>query len=279
MSPFKNIALWGVGGENIGYQIINALTNDERYYITIIARQGSKSTYPSQITVKRVSDDLSHTSLVEALKDQDVVISAVGSAGVLGQVKVAKAAVEAGVKLFMPSEYGFDVADPKTTSLTPIFGNKKVVQDELESLSRKDPSFSWTAVASGSWLDWVLDVKFADIDPNARTATYWDDGSHAFSCTTIPYVAQGVLQVLKSPDKFRNQRVFMEAFAASQRDIVAELEKQQGVKYTSQNVDGQERLKWAYERLARDENDAEAFYVPVKYQALTKGYGADFVKS
>ncbi|KAH8672574.1 hypothetical protein BGZ60DRAFT_429903 [Tricladium varicosporioides] len=99
MSPFKNIILWGVGCERIGYQIINALTKDRSYNVTFIARQGSKSTHLPQITVKRVPNGLSHLSLVEALKDWDVAMSAVGSTGILGQVKAAKAAVEAGVKL------------------------------------------------------------------------------------------------------------------------------------------------------------------------------------
>jgi hypothetical protein len=276
MVAFKNIALWGVGGENIGSYIVNALVEDGSYNLTIIARQSSKSSYPATINIVRVDDELTHSSLVDALKNQDVVVSAVGPAGIVSQLKVAKAAIEAGVQLFIPSEYGFDNADPKNYALSPIFRPKGDLEKELVALAKENPRFSWISVASGLWLDWGLDSKFIDIDSDAHSVIYWDNGTQAPSMTTLPYTAQGVIQVLKHSENFKNKRVFMEAFAASQKDIVAELEKQQGVKYTSTTINGVERTKKAMDTLAKEFDLNEAF-ATVKSELWVPEYKADFV--
>ncbi|CZR54742.1 uncharacterized protein PAC_04626 [Phialocephala subalpina] len=278
MSSFKNIALWGIGGENIGQHILSALLADGSYNITVIARASSKSTYGPSLPIIRVSDDLSHSSLVSALQNQDVVISAVGSAGIASQIKVAKAAVEAGVKRFIPSEYGFDNADVKNAELSPIFRPKHELEKELVELVKENPGFTWTALATGLWLDWALDVKFVDIDPEAHSVVYWDEGTQAPSMTTLPYSAQGVLQVLKHPDQFNNQRVFLEGFAASQKDVVAELEKQQGVKYTSTAIDGKAKVKEAMGILDKG-FDLQAAFDTVKAELWRPEYKADFVAS
>lgn len=278
MAAFKNIALWGVGGDNIGGHILTALINDGSYNLTIVARKSSKSTYPSSLNVVRVDDDLSHTSLVEALRGQDALVSAVGTAGITGQWDVAVAAAEAGVRRFIPSEYGFDNGDPKNSELSPIFKPKAELAEKLNGLSQKNPGFSWTGIATGIWLDWVLEIKFGDIDPENHSATYWDEGKQAPSWTTLPYAAQGVLAVLKRHEDFQNQRVFMEAFAASQKDIVAELEKQEGVKYTTSSVKGAEKVKEAHATLAQG-FDMGAAFTTVKAEIWVADYKADFKAS
>ncbi|KAF8854602.1 NAD(P)-binding protein [Acephala macrosclerotiorum] len=278
MSSFKNIALWGIGGENIGQHILTTLLASNAYNLTIIARTSSKSRYDPSIPIIRVSDDLSHSSIVSALQGQDVVISAVGSSGIASQIKVAKAAVEAGVKRFIPSEYGFDNADPRNAELSPIFRPKFELEQQLKELVRENPGFSWTALATGVWLDWALDVKFIDIDPEAHSVVYWDEGTQAPSLTTLPYAALGVLKVLQNPDKFENQRVFMEGFAASQKEIVAELEKQQGVEYSSTTIDGKAKVKEAMKTLEKG-FDLQAAFDTVKAEIWRPEYKANFVAS
>jgi len=276
MTSFKNIALWGVGGDNIGGHILSALVNDGTYKLTVIARQSSKSTYPSTLDIIRVEDDLSHASLVKALKGQDVVISAVGPAGIVGQYDVAKAAADAGVKRFIPSEYGFDNADPKNAALSGVFRPKHDLEKKLVTIAQQYPDFGWTALATGIWLDWGLEVKFLDIDPEAHTATYWDEGKQAPSMTTLPYAAQGVIQLLRNPQLFKNQRVFMQAFAASQSDIVAELEKLQGIKYKVVTINGPEKVRQSHATLANG-FDLTATLDTIRAELFIAEYKADFV--
>ena len=91
------------------------------------------------------------------------------------QFKLIDAAIEAGVKRFFPSEYvypeqtlsrdissadtlwfryGFDNADPKSVWLSPVFKIKNEVASYLEEKVKENNNFSWTAVATGIWLEW-----------------------------------------------------------------------------------------------------------------------------
>ena len=281
MSSLKNIALWGVGGSNIGAEILRTISADPAFKVIVLARNGSKSSYPSNVKVVRV-DDTSHADLVKALQGQDAVISAVGSnaAALNGQIPLAKAAVEAGVRLFIPTGYGFDNGDPKLDTLTPIFKRKHAVSRELQALAETNPGFSWTGVATGSWLDWGLGMGFMGVDPKAHTVAYWDEGTRAFTCVTMAYAAHGVAEILKGPEVFRNGHVFMQAFAASQRDVVAELEKQQGVKYEATTVDMGKRLDDAVEELKKGEGaNPMAQFVGIQAVAALPRFHGNFVKS
>lgn len=155
-NQFKNITVYGAGGNNIGKHILSALLSNN-YTVSVPSRNSSKSQYPTGVQNLRVSDDLLHSELVEALRGQDVVISAVGfsSSGSLEtQYKVIDAAIEAGVKRFVPSEYGFDNADPKSIALSPIFKIKSEVASYLQQKADENSSFSWTGAATGIWLEW-----------------------------------------------------------------------------------------------------------------------------
>ena len=51
---------------------------------------------------------------------------------------------------------------------------------------------------------------------------------------TLPYAARGVIEFLKGTNEMKSKRVFMGAFAAWQREIVAEVEKRQDIQYEVQ---------------------------------------------
>lgn len=150
--PFHNIIIFGAGGKNIGFHIARILSEDPTFSVTVLARNSSQSTYPSNVQVRRVSDDLPHAELVEALRGQDVLISAIGHAAKKTEYQLVQAALEAGVKRFFPTEYGLDNSDPKNAAHTPIFGVKYEFQQFLKSKQKE--GLSWTAVATGMWLDW-----------------------------------------------------------------------------------------------------------------------------
>lgn len=151
-SPFRNITVFGAGGTNIGYHIVQALAADPTFTVTVLARASSKTSFPSNIRTVRVQDDFPHSELVEALRGQEVVISAVGFEAKKNEFKLIDAAIEAGVKRFFPSEYGLDNSDPKTASLVAIFGIKNEMQKYLKS--KQEEGLTWTSVATGMWLDW-----------------------------------------------------------------------------------------------------------------------------
>ncbi|GLJ17758.1 hypothetical protein SUGI_0309940 [Cryptomeria japonica] len=76
-----------------------------------------------------------HTSLVEAIKKVDVVISTVGGPQLMDQLNIIKAIKEVGtIKRFLPSEFGNDV--DKIHAVEPaktMFGNKAKIRRTIEA--------------------------------------------------------------------------------------------------------------------------------------------------
>jgi uncharacterized protein YbjT (DUF2867 family) len=83
--------------------IVKALLANN-FNVTIIARSSSQSTFPDGVKV--VKGDYNLEFFTEALKGQDVILSTVAAAGLLDQKVVIDAAITAGVKRIIPSEFG-----------------------------------------------------------------------------------------------------------------------------------------------------------------------------
>jgi hypothetical protein len=123
-------------------------------------------------------------------------------------------------------------------------------------------------------------MNFTGIDVGAKTVAYWTaDDSHTLSWSTLPYAAQGIVQALKHPTETENRPVFIRAFEASQRQVVEELERQQGAKYATSIVDTEAIVRDSKTRLEADAGDLEAAFAGVQVAFLLPGYGSDFVKT
>jgi hypothetical protein len=158
-------------------------------------------------------------SLTAALKGQDAVVSAVGTEGLPGQNTVVDAAVAAGVKRFLPSEFGSDLANPKTKTL-PVFGYKVAVAAHLEEVASKNPEFSYTYVRNGPFLDWSLENNFL-VDLASGKPRIFDGGDQLFSTTTLETVGRAVVSVLSKPEETKNRAVYVQDLTTSQNRILA----------------------------------------------------------
>ncbi|KAI7210462.1 hypothetical protein KC333_g8215 [Hortaea werneckii] len=75
MSSFSKATLLGAEGMIIGYHLIRAFLADGAHQVTVLARSGSKTSYPPAVKLVKISDFGDHEELVQALKGQDVLIS------------------------------------------------------------------------------------------------------------------------------------------------------------------------------------------------------------
>jgi uncharacterized protein YbjT (DUF2867 family) len=91
--------------------------------------QGSKTTVEGDAKVIPV-DYSDPESIKNALSGVDVVVSTISGAALDVQGKIAEAAKEAGVKLFVPSEFG-GVTEGETEGM---FGQKASIQDQLKAV-------------------------------------------------------------------------------------------------------------------------------------------------
>ena len=153
MSTLSNVALFGAGGTNIGYHLIRAFLANGTFQVTVLARSASTTSYPPAVKLVKISDLEDHEELVRALKRQHVLISCVGPGAFAIQNNLVQACLEAGVKRFIPTEWGFDNDDPACRELCPpVFGAKGKFVDDV--LRPREGDLEWTAVASSIWLDW-----------------------------------------------------------------------------------------------------------------------------
>jgi hypothetical protein len=79
----------------------------------------------SSSSVNVIKTDYTKPSLVNALKGQDAVVSFLGFAGIAKQPELLEAAEEAGVKRFIPSEFGHNTAVEFIGELVPVLKSKR----------------------------------------------------------------------------------------------------------------------------------------------------------
>ncbi|KAF7310461.1 NmrA domain-containing protein [Mycena chlorophos] len=107
-SSYTSFAVLGAG--KIGGPIIAGLAAKPTLCVVVLGRPGSKSLEDLPAGVKVAAVDTTDVAAVAAvLKEHEVevVVSALSTHAITAQEPIAKAAKEASVKLFVPSEFGF----------------------------------------------------------------------------------------------------------------------------------------------------------------------------
>ncbi|KAF1962982.1 isoflavone reductase family protein [Byssothecium circinans] len=239
----KNVVIAGASG-NLGPSILNTLIKSSSFNISVLSRQESTATFPSGVKVLK-ADYSSVDSLASALKGQDALISAVVPTA---QQNLVDAAVAAGVKRFIPSEFGSNTADPELVKLIPVFASKVATVKYLES---KGDSISYTAVITGAFFDWGLKVGFLGFDSQSKTATLIDGGKPTFSSTNLRQIGLAVIKVLEKPEETKNKYVYVSSFETTQGEILAAVEKITGEKWTVKNAGSKDLLKEGGEKLQK----------------------------
>jgi uncharacterized protein YbjT (DUF2867 family) len=146
----KNVILIGAGG-NLGPTILKALLDEPSFSTSILARSSSTSTFPPNVPVHRVADDYPEADLLKAFEGQDAIVSTIATASAKKQNDIVDAAIKAGVKRFVPSEFGSDTNNAKAMEILPqYFAGKRAAVDYLKS---KESEISWSAFVTGPFFE------------------------------------------------------------------------------------------------------------------------------
>ncbi|KAJ5288854.1 hypothetical protein N7478_001884 [Penicillium angulare] len=225
-SPLKNIAIIGASGR-IGAIILEGLLKASQFNITAILRKESTAVFPPKFNV--IKSDLSENDLVSAFQGQDAVISAIGGMGVADQKKIVHAALRAGIKRFIPSEFSVDSLNDAVLQLLPVF---QVKRDLIEYLKTKQSDgLTWTGIATSGLLDWCLRNSALDFDIPSRTATIWDGGNKSFTLTNEKELQESVVAVLQHPEETCNKSLHVASVETTQIEILSALEEATGSKW------------------------------------------------
>ncbi|EGU73298.1 hypothetical protein FOPG_18697 [Fusarium oxysporum f. sp. conglutinans race 2 54008] len=258
MPAIKNVAVAGASG-NIGEPVVEALLA-AGFHVTALARESSSATFPPGVDVKRVDYD-SVESLKSALQDQDAVVSTITPTLLSKQVQIIDAAIAAGVRRFIPSEYGINTRTVDHDGLKAMVGPKIQTVDYLIEKSKGTPSLSWTGLATGLFLDWGLARGFIGFDQTTKSARIIDSGNERFFTANVPFIGKAVAAILTHPEETANKYLTIASFTTTQNEILKLIERETGEKWTKTSVTSAELNRTGYEKLSKGDFMAAADFL------------------
>ncbi|KAK4119251.1 NAD(P)-binding protein [Parathielavia appendiculata] len=280
-SKFQTVLLIGATG-SIGSYILRALLSEPSLTVTILTRASSKSipslppniTTTNQVRTITIDDTYPTDALLAAFRGQDAIISCLTTLSVADQFRMIDAAIAAGVKRYVPSEYGLNNMRADAQGLNSVFRNKGAVQQYLRD--RVD-QIEWMSVSCGMWIKWSVRNDFLGLRVRERKVELWDDGEGRFSVMTEENTALAVVRGLVAfPAETRNRNVLVEEFVTTQRELVGEIERQMGWRFDVARVDSRARI--AELQAAVEKGDATATYGLIEAGFVTGRYGGDLSK-
>jgi nucleoside-diphosphate-sugar epimerase len=238
-SPFKNVLLVGAGG-SIGSVVFEALLAEPTLSVSVLKRESSKAELPAHIPSHTVPDSYPTEALVAAFRGHDVIVNCMTSLSVADQYRLIDAAITAGVRRYVASEYGLNNMRPDAQALNSVFRDKGMVQAYLRS---RDREIEWMSISCGMWVKWSYQHDFLGMHHGEHRFTLWDEGEGRFSVTTEENTALAlVLALTQFPTETRNRNVLLSEFSVSQRELLAELERQTGATFAVERIDSTTRI-------------------------------------
>ncbi|OAL45535.1 NAD(P)-binding protein [Pyrenochaeta sp. DS3sAY3a] len=238
VSAIRNVAWYGTG--HLGGQILKHLASAQKFNITLLVRRepASYKNLPSGVTIKQV--DLSErSSLISALAGNDAVVVFTSMApynnmdGV--QLELINAAIEAGVKFFVPSEWAPDTVGgngattfrmgPNTLPPTPIIAMKRVVHNYLLARSAEG-KITFATLHTGNML--LNANTFSTIDVQRRTALLADGGHHLFSVTSRETLGDALINLLSRYPENKNSFLYICDGETSMYQVLQAVQKASG---------------------------------------------------
>lgn len=111
----KDVIVIGASG-NLGRLIVSSLTT-AKFAVSALTRLNSPATFPPHVSIHKTG--YSHLSLVAVFEGKDAIVSALVTYSATQQRSIIDAAIQAGVKCFLPSKYGIDTSRPEIYQCLP----------------------------------------------------------------------------------------------------------------------------------------------------------------
>ncbi|TVY24179.1 hypothetical protein LHYA1_G006817 [Lachnellula hyalina] len=263
MSSINNVAVVGASG-TVGIPITTALLS-AGFQVTAITSSTSTSTFPPSVTIARVNYRTytpNSNPFIAAFRNQDAVICAITTEATGAQQKrIIDAAVATRVPRFMPSEFGIDLAGARGTKIGALLGQKREIIEFLGELAGKYTWFTWTALSTGSFIDWSLKTNMFGINFQNKSARIYDSGNKLYSPSTLSFVGKAVAAVLRKPAETANKYLTVASCTTSQREILEIVEEEMGERFQVIPVATSDLEKIGDQKMARGDSSAFVEYL------------------
>ncbi|KAK3387847.1 hypothetical protein B0H63DRAFT_413117 [Podospora didyma] len=274
-TPFKKIVLVGAGGD-IGRVVLQALLSEPSFEVTILQRASSHSKLADHLNVVTVPDSYPFDELKAAFQGQDAVINCTTTFSVAVQYRIIDAAIAAGVRRYSPSEYGLNNARLEAQALSEVFAEKGAVQAYLKQKAAEG-KIEWMSIACGTWVDWSINHDFMGINMKERRVQLIDGGETRHSVATQKNTARAIVVALTTKtEETKNRVVYIQDFTVSQKELLAELEKQTGETWNGDVVDGKKLTEQM--KAEAKEGKIEAKVALINIGLMSGDYGSFFEK-
>ncbi|KAI0905108.1 hypothetical protein F4823DRAFT_156616 [Ustulina deusta] len=267
-SPIKNVAVVG-GSGSLGRAVVSELV-DAGFVVTALTREGSTATFPTGIVSKAV-DYSSVQSLTAALGGQDAVVSTIATAAIAGQQLLVDAAVAAGVKRIIPSEFGVNTRFLGKEPIGTILQGKIQTLNYIHEKWKQNPSFTWTGISTGLFFDWGLEHGSIGLDKATKTATIFDSGNEPYQASNLPHIGKAIAAVLKHPGLTTNRYISIASFNPTQNQVLELAEKLTGEKWTINQLSTSEQQQIGADKLSK--GDYSAFSNLLRKRVYEDGAG------
>ncbi|KAJ6103037.1 isoflavone reductase family protein [Penicillium sp. IBT 16267x] len=271
----KNVMVMGAGGF-FGTEVLSAFQKEGSFNLSILSRKSSKSTFPSHIKVYKVDDDYPTDQLVEAFKGQDALVSTLPGRPYTVHLRMIDAAIQAGVKRFIPTEYGNNTC-AAAAELVVLYAEKAKVIAYLKT--KEGTGLTWTAIHTGQFFDADLETGWLDFHLKEKRATIYDSGDKPWSTSTLATASAAVVKVLLKPEETKNRPIYVASFTVSQLQVLEALEKATHTPWEVQRMSSEAALKKAAELdNTTDYSDGLKLAILMLLYADDADRGADFEK-
>jgi hypothetical protein len=171
------------------------------------------------------------------------------------QERIASACVQAGVKRFIPADFGScDSSSDRTKALVPLYKRKTELRERLRELAKQNPSFTWTSLVVGHFFDW--ETEFLHIWIKERRAEILDDGEVKWSTSTLSRIGEATAKIFLNLEATKNKMIFAQSFCVSQNQVIKAYEGATGTSWDVKQIDS--KMYEKQEKAKADDGDLEA---------------------
>ncbi|OAA36000.1 nmrA-like family protein [Beauveria brongniartii RCEF 3172] len=232
MATITTVAIIGANG-NLGQAVLPSISAS--FEVTVITREESTSVFPPNVKV--VKTKYTEDKLAKALHGQDAVLCLIDAGALQAENLIINAAASAGVKWFIPSEFGHNTTDTRVSKVLPLLEGKIKVVSQLRD--KEHQGMQWTGLITGLFFDWGLARGVLGFDIAKKKAQIWDGGNTKFLATNLEDIVAALMTLLRDAhvrEKAKNRYVYISSFATTQNETLRELEKFSGSEFAVTHV-------------------------------------------
>lgn len=209
--------------------------------------------------VEHQKSDFSPASLKSVFAGQDLVINTTAGGDFEQQIGIIDAVIAAGVRRFMPHEFGHDTLNKGITDRVLKSAGRAKVIEHLRKKAIQTKDFEWVGAATGYTLDTGLISGNLGFDMEWHSATIHGIGTETFAASSLQRVGQVVARVIAHWEAVKNQYIYAAGVLTSANEILRSAEKVTQREFTVGNYDVEDCIKEGETRIQRGYPDSGMF--------------------